>query len=276
MAQLSDLAKKVRNVVSRNSQGFLLTEGVDTTSASYSIDDVNTSQDYFDVYDTDLSGDSEFAAGEEIFVDGSTGNDGNYTVESVSTGDYDGQADGTDSRIYVEESIDDSTVDGTIYVAKEYIWKNFGRFMNASFETSAISSSMDQDGRESTELFELTLSMAMMQTANTELSLMEDLAMPDPKKYDFYLNGHTMLFSGSHQITTSDLNAATTTATGAVDFNALGDPEALQFVNVLLKPSPEIDLSGEESSIGLEFTGKVELQELSDLDTTQTITISKE
>lgn len=160
--------------------------------------------------------------------------------------------------------------------AIEYNWVNFGRFMNASFSSEPIASSGDQDGRESSQLFDITVSFALMQTSNEELSLLDQLADPDPAGIGAYGNGHTIYFSGSNQVTTSDMNNALDSATGSTDFNTLSDPDGLQFKNVLLKPSPDIDLSGEESSIALEFTGTVETQELGDLDTSQTILISPE
>ena len=161
-----------------------------------------------------------------------------------------------------------------------YSWNNMGRFMNASFSSEPVTSSADQDGRESSQLFNITVTLALMQTSNTELALMQELAIPDPGELDRYLNGHTLYFSGSNQVTTADMNNAIDSSTGETTFGTgsdnLDDPDGLLFKNVLLKPSPDIDLSGEESSIGLEFTGIVETQELTDLDTTQTIVISPE
>jgi len=276
MATLADLGKKVRNTVHRNSQCFLLTESIDKDGTSYSIASV-VGGNTFNIA-SDVTSDPEFASDELIFVDGSSalGNNQVYTVNSTSS---DGSG-GTD--IVVKETIDETSPGtlGTIYVAYDHVWVSVGRFMNASFESTPVASSADQDGRESSELFDVTVTLSLMQTSNEELSLMDDLAIPDPQSYDFYLNGHTLYFSESNRITTTEMNNATDNATGNVTFgtgsNELDDPDGLLFENVLLKPSPEIDLSGEESSIGLEFTGMVEQQELTDLDSTQTITISKE
>jgi hypothetical protein len=157
-----------------------------------------------------------------------------------------------------------------------YSYANLGRFMNASFSSEPVTSSADQDGRESSQLFNITVSLALMQTSNQELALLDDLAMGPVGSIDSYLNGHTLYFSGSNQVTTSDMNSAVDSTTGDLDLGTLSDPDGLLFENVLLKPSPDIDLSGEESSIGLEFTGTVETQELSDLDSTQRILVSPE
>jgi len=166
--------------------------------------------------------------------------------------------------------------DGGSPAAIEYSYANLGRFMNASFSSEPVTSSADQDGRESSQLFNITVSLALMQTSNEELALLDDLAMGPLGTLDRYLNGHTLYFSGSNQVTTSDMNNAVDSSTGDLNFGTLTDPDGLLFENVLLKPSPDIDLSGEESSIGLEFTGTVETQELSDLDSTQRILVSPE
>lgn len=157
-----------------------------------------------------------------------------------------------------------------------YSYVNLGRFMNASFTSEPVTSSADQDGRESSQLFDITVSLALMQTSNVELSLLSEFAQPDPGTLDRYLNGHTLYFSGDNQVTTADMNNAIDSSSGALNFSTLSDPDGLLFKNVLLKPSPDIDLAGEESTIGLEFTGTVETSELDDLDTSQTILISPE
>jgi len=85
--------------------GFYL--GLDNrVGSSYSVVGVNTTDDFFSV-----SGDhtSECTAGEPLRVTGSTGNDGLYTIASAS---YDSGNDETD--IYTEESVSDSTADGTL------------------------------------------------------------------------------------------------------------------------------------------------------------------
>ena len=172
------------------------------------------------------------------------------------------------SQAFLRTETDDGS--GSI----EYGITNLGRFMNASFSSDPVTSSADQDGRESSQLFNITVSLALMQTSNYELSLLGQLAMPDPGSLDRYLNGHSLYFSGTNQVTTAAVQAAIDTASGDIDFATLNDPNGIFFKNVLLKPSPEIDLSGDESSIGLEFTGTVETGELSNLETTQTINIS--
>jgi len=174
----------------------------------------------------------------------------------------------------IETEVDTGT-DGNVD-AIEYSFVNVGRFMNASFSSEPVTSSADQDGRESSQLFNITVTLALMQTSNAELSLLEDLANPPLGELGTYANGHTIYFSGSNQVTTADMNNAVDTSTGDLDLATLSDPDGLLFENVLFKPSPDIDLSGEESSIGLEFTGTVETQELSDLDTTQRILVSPE
>ena len=109
---------------------------------------------------------------------------------------------------------------------------------------------------------------------------MGQFALPSPGDYDFYKNGHTIYFSGSNQVRTSDINAATDNATGEITFgtgnNELDDPDGIEFVNVLLKPSPEINLSGEDAMIALEFTGTVFTDELDDIETSHKIVISPE
>jgi len=173
-----------------------------------------------------------------------------------------------------EEEVDNDG-DGSVDVI-EYDIVNMGRFMNASFSFESIASSPDQDGRESAQLFDITVSLALMQTSNLELSLLSELALPDPGELGKYQNGHTIYFSGDNLVTTVDVKNALDNSNGDLDVPSLDDPDGLLFKNALLKPSPDIDLSGEESSIGLEFTGRVETQELNDLDSTQTINISPE
>jgi hypothetical protein len=119
---LPDVAGKSVASVSTNALTFSWTNNdsyftdaalIDPTQ-SYSIGDVNTTDGWFQINDVDLSGNPEFAVGETIDVDGSTGNDGFYTISSVTTGDFDAESDGTDTRIHVEESVTDSTTDGSL------------------------------------------------------------------------------------------------------------------------------------------------------------------
>lgn len=153
-----------------------------------------------------------------------------------------------------------------------YTFRNMGRVMNASFESSPVTSSADQDGRESSQLFEITVSFALMQTSNTELALMEELAMPTDETN--FPNGHRLYVSGSKLQTSTLNNNLTSSVTGLQDgqpdYTQLSseDPDGIYFRNVLLKPSPEIDLGGEESSIGVEFTGTVEHDAFAGFDDT--------
>jgi len=152
-----------------------------------------------------------------------------------------------------------------------YEFVNMGRVMNGSFSSEPITSSADQDGRESSQLFNITVSFALMQTSNEELSLLDELAMPSDTSN--FPNGHRIYVSGG-KLLTSELNGALD-GSGNPDYKTLGDDssdphdvDGLFFKNVLLKPSPDIDLSGEESSIGIEFTGRLETDALSDFDDT--------
>ena len=145
-----------------------------------------------------------------------------------------------------------------------------GRVINSSFTAEPVTSSQDQDGRGSAELFDITVSFALLQTSNEELSLSDALAVP-PDREDFS-NGHYIYVSGS-KISTSELLKATYSTNSFPDYTVLGDPsnepydpDGLYFRNVLLKPSPDIDLSGEESMIGVEFTGRVSTEQMNGLD----------
>ena len=150
-----------------------------------------------------------------------------------------------------------------------YEFVNMGRVMNGSFSSEPVTSSADQDGRESSQLFNITVSFAMMQTSNEELSLLDELAMPSDASN--FPNGHRIYVSGG-KLLTSELNGALD-GSGNPDYTVLGDTssdphdvDGLFFKNVLLKPSPDIDLAGEESSIGIEFTGRLETDALSGFD----------
>jgi len=132
-----------------------------------------------------------------------------------------------------------------------------------------VNSSADQDGRESSQLFNITVTLALMQTSNAELSLLDELAMPSDTTH--FRNGHRIYVSGG-KLLTSELNSALD-GSGNPDYTVLGDDstdphdvDGMFFKNVLLKPSPDIDLSGEESSIGLEFNGRLETDALSGFD----------
>jgi len=283
MASLSQLQKKIQNTANRQSQVFLRTESLNTTGTSYSIDGVDTSQDYFEVQDVDLSGDNEFSSGYEIYVQGSTGNDSNYTVDTVNIGDFDGEGDTTDSRILVQESVDDSTADGTIYVDKDFSYVNLGRVMDVNFTAEPVASDADQDGRESAQTFDCTVQATMMQASETEMSLVPQFSMPSTEGYGFYRNGHTLYFSGQQGITASDVNNAVTddpdpSIDGDLAFGdqmgELDDPRGILFEEVILKPTEEINLQGEASMIPIEFTGRIINDTFASIDADQTITIS--
>lgn len=155
-----------------------------------------------------------------------------------------------------------------------YEFVNVGRVMNGSFSSEPVTSSADQDGRESSQLFNITVTFALMQTSNEELSLLDELAMPSDTTN--FPNGHRIYVSGG-KLLTSELNSALD-GSGNPDYTVLGDDssdphdvDGLYFKNVLLKPSPDIDLSGEESSIGLEFNGRLETDALSGFDDNGTV-----
>jgi hypothetical protein len=150
-----------------------------------------------------------------------------------------------------------------------YEFVNVGRVMNGSFSSEPVTSSADQDGRESSQLFNITVTFALMQTSNEELSLLDELAMPSDTTN--FPNGHRIYVSGG-KLLTSELNSALD-GSGNPDYTVLGDDstdphdvDGMFFKNVLLKPSPDIDLAGEESSIGLEFNGRLETDALSGFD----------
>jgi len=150
-----------------------------------------------------------------------------------------------------------------------YTFVNMGRVMNANFSSEPVTSSADQDGRESSQLFNITVTFALMQTSNEELSMMGDLAIPSDATN--FPNGHRLYVSGG-KLLTSELNSALT-AGGDPDYTQLGDtatapsdPDGFYFKNVLFKPSPDIDLSGGEAMIGLEFTGQLNLSALDGMD----------
>jgi len=159
---------------------------------------------------------------------------------------------------------------------KDFEFVNMGRIMGGSFNAEPIASDADQDGRESSQLFNITVSFTMMQASNEEMSLLSELALPSDATN--YPNGHTLYFSGS-KLLTSDLNASLTSGVSGVDddlpdYTVLGtdggveDPDGLLFKNVLLKPGAEISLDSETSLLPVEFTGRLPLDALSGFDDT--------
>ena len=153
--------------------------------------------------------------------------------------------------------IKDKAGDGSYY--------NMGRIQGAEFTSDPVTSEMDQDGRQSTQLWECTVSFTMQQASNTELSLQEFLALPSDSAYD---NGHDIYVTGSKQISTADVGSDPTSMTNP------SDPEGILFQNVLLNPSPQINLAGDVALIEVEFTFKLELDGFDTLDTDKTIVAS--
>jgi hypothetical protein len=281
MAFLSQLQKKIQNTANRQSQVFLRTEQLDTNGPSYAVDNVSTADDYFEVYEADLRQDG-LASGQKIYVDNSTGNDSVYTVKLVSVGEFGGQG-GSDTRIETEEPIEDETADGTIYLQKEYSYVNLGRVVDVSFTAEPLSSDADQDGRESAQTFDCTVQVTMMQASEVEMSLLPQLSMPSTQGYDFYRNGHTLYFSGQPQITESDVNDAVVhdpdpMLNGNLVFgdqsDQLDDSRGLHFSEVMLKPTAEVNLQGENSLLPIEFTGRIVNDAFASIDTSQTFRIS--
>lgn len=152
----------------------------------------------------------------------------------------------------------------------EATYVNMGRVKDASFESEPIVSDPDQDGRESVQAYNITLTFTMQQASNVELSMIPDLAMPPA---DEYPNGHTLYVSGHNKVTTDAVNASLDSddLPGMLD-----DPDGIGFINVLLKPSPSIPLSEGESVIVVEMTGRVGIEDFANLETDPFITISAE
>jgi len=154
-----------------------------------------------------------------------------------------------------------------VHTGSNYEFRNMGRIAEASFSSDAEASDADQHGRESAQLLNITVSFSMMQASNFELSLLGELAMPSDEAN--FSNGHAIYASGS-RLVESDLND-NLTGDGDPDYTVLGDttddpadPDGIYFKNVLLKPTPDIDLMGDESVIGVEFTGLISYDEFSD------------
>lgn len=155
-----------------------------------------------------------------------------------------------------------------VHTGSAYEFKNMGRIMDASFNAEPVASDADQDGRESSQLFDITVSFTLMQASNEELSQLSELAMPTDDTN--YPNGHSLYFSGS-KLLTSDLNASLD-GNDLPDYTVLGvdggveDPDGMFFQNVLLKPSAEISLDGETALIPIEFTGRLPLSAFTGFD----------
>lgn len=161
-----------------------------------------------------------------------------------------------------------------VWTGSAYEFKNMGRIMDAAFNAEPVASEADQDGRESSQLFNITVSFTMMQASNEEISLLSELALPSDATN--YANGHTIYFSGS-KLLTSDLNASLTSGVSGVpddlpDYTVLGAPggvedaDGMLFRNILLKPGAEISLDSETSLIPIEFTGTLPLESFNGFD----------
>ncbi len=147
---------------------------------------------------------------------------------------------------------------------------NAGRVKEASIEHDTITSDMDQDGRTSTQLLEMTAAFTLQQGTNVELSAVPDLARPDTNQTPFE-NGHVIYFAGNNQVSTSDVNGNTFSSTNngtLVDYSTISslDENGLLFVNVLLNPSPSLDLSGGQSVIPVEFQARFPPKVYADFD----------
>jgi len=147
---------------------------------------------------------------------------------------------------------------------------NAGRVKEASIEHDTITSDMDQDGRTSTQLLEMTAAFTLQQGTNVELSAVPDLARPDTNQTPFE-NGHVIYFAGNNQVSTSDVNGNTFASTNngtLVDYTTISslDENGLLFVNVLLNPSPSLDLSGGQSVIPVEFQARFPPKVYADFD----------
>lgn len=153
---------------------------------------------------------------------------------------------------------------------------NAGRVKEASIEHDTITSDMDQDGRTSTQLLEMTAAFTLQQGTNVELSAVPDLARPDTSQTPFE-NGHVIYFAGNNQVSTSDVNSNTFSSTNngtLVDYHTIKDVDenGLLFVNVLLNPSPSIDLSGGQSVIPVEFQARFPPKVYANFDPADTAT----
>jgi hypothetical protein len=149
---------------------------------------------------------------------------------------------------------------------------NAGRVKEASIEHDTITSDMDQDGRTSTQLLEMTAAFTLQQGTNVELSAVPDLARPDTSQTPFE-NGHVIYFAGNNQVSTSDVNDSNNTYSSSnngtlVDYSTISslDENGLLFVNVLLNPSPSLDLSGGQSVIPVEFQARFPPKVYADFD----------
>jgi len=119
-----------------NEVGVLITE---QAAVDWAITAVDTSNDWLAV-----SGDQSAAVdtGDEFTVSGSTGNDGTYTVSSLT---YDSENDQTE--IHVSESVDDSTADGSIsYFRQPSVSFGEGSADPATLSASAQTTGLDSAG----------------------------------------------------------------------------------------------------------------------------------
>jgi hypothetical protein len=154
-----------------------------------------------------------------------------------------------------------------VWTGSSFEFRNVGRVVDSSFTAEPITSDADQDGRESAQVFDITVGFSMMQASETELSLLEELSMPTDTAN--FQNGHSIYVSGTNQISESTLNS-NLDGSGNPDYSSLHteDPRGIYFKNVLLKPTAEINLMGENSMIPIEFTGRVPNDVFSGFDDT--------
>lgn len=134
-------------------------------------------------------------------------------------------------------------------------WTNFGRVKNASISIQPVVGEKDVAGREMVQAFDITATFVMMQTSKAEIATLGSLAAPDGATYP---NGHYIFFS---DVPRASLAAG---ADPAVD--------GFAFKNVLPKPSIDVNLSGEESMITIEITGRVPVTAFDNFDTSPIIT----
>lgn len=179
MGALSDFALKVENTLYRG--GSLLARK-SPDYASHAITKVkDTTADAtvnYDTFTVDGNLADEFVVDDQIEVSGSTSNDGFYTIATVG---YDSANDKT--NIKVSEEIPDSTADGVLYLSR---YENLGAVREATAEWDVNETEAGTNGRTKELSLDLTLSVTLQQTSDTELenlnylteSLLEILFLP--------------------------------------------------------------------------------------------------
>ena len=154
------------------------------------------------------------------------------------------------------------------YNGASYEFVNAGRITGTNVTIDEVAGDMDQDGREDSEMHDVTVSFTLQQASNKELSIIPDFVRPTPE--DQFENGHVLYFTGS-KISTSEVN--NNLDSDLPDYTVFGDtssepsdPEGLVFVDAILKVTGEMDLTGGDSVITLEFTMRIRNSEFSDFD----------